>query len=290
MEIIARFLLPLLIVSFFSVGCHTNLPPADLRVPTRHFLNTSAMDSFQIRLPDKSSVAVSEVSHREGLHQLRRDTVLLPATLENDAKIYYCLTVPVGTAQRLHWSDGVQATVDAGSTIKFTNSSNLEKRRFLLDGRAYIETTPGSRWQVTLPSWGTILLDGQGLFIDGFGDQGRIKVIAYGGDVRLTGSRFDVRLSNGEGVELRVDKSYSRLPGLYPRPSPDWTQNFRFTNLRLVDMTRELFRWYGQPVSVSGRDSTDRFTMGSLSRHDSLDSVCSMMSELLRCRFAPIAR
>jgi hypothetical protein len=287
MEMAARLTFLFVVLDLTALSCRNNVPSAAYQAPTDYFLSTKNLDSARMQLHDSSFLTVSDIGKRSGASSSVAKPTILPASLESDGNIYYSYSVPAGKVQSLHWSDGFHAILDARTTLKFSDKSPEGGRTFVLDGRAELTGNPHHSNVIRLPSLVSIMTSDQTIFIDGFGDQHREYIIAYGGKVKVRGEHYVVDLMSNAGLEILADQSYKRLPGFYTPPADHWSQSFQFTDITAAGMACELSRWFAQSVEVIGGDSTARYTMGALSRSIPLDSLCSRIAAISGIHLVP---
>jgi transmembrane sensor len=218
-----------------------------------------------------------------------------------------------------------RAAIVAGLlAIGVLGAAYLERPHILQDLRADYVSPRGKREQIRLQDGSTVLLDADSALVSRFtAGERRVELLrgagffsvekanipfvvdAGGGEVKVIGTRFDVRLSSDEAVvtvergKVAVDRLDQQMPtmleagqqvsfgnsGMGDVVSADLDETFAwhtgryvFYQARFADVVRELARYYPGRIIVLNPALSDKTVTGSFSLDDSISALESLQS------------
>ena len=182
-------------------------------------------------------------------------------------------SAPLASKEAITLPDGSQATLNAGSRLRYENSWWGPARKVELQGEAYFSVTKGGAFEVH-----TAL--------------GNVRVLGTRFNVYAREQRFEVACLEGKVLVLTAARQDTLLPGQGLKKTeaatdtftteaarPGWTGGrSSFQSTPLPEVFREMERQYGieiQTPALAGRTFTGRFPHDNLEL--ALQAVCEAM-------------
>ncbi len=211
--------------------------------------------------------------------------VIASRPTEEREKGHTVLKIPRGKEYRVMLPDSSRVWLNTGSRLRFPQVFATGERRVYLEGEAYFEVNKAGEWP----------------FI----------VVADGIDVRVTGTRFDVKAYTDEktvyatlisgavevvpggmacrGVELKPSQQFvfnrkslrQEVRKVDPFLCIAWINHmFAFQNQRLEDVMYDLSQWYDVEFVFADEEAADMRISGNIERKRDLNSVLDMIMRL----------
>ena len=188
------------------------------------------------------------------------------------------LSTPKGGTYQITLSDGTQVWLNAASTLTYPEQFADNERAVRLEGEAYFSVVKDEHRPFRIKS------RGQEIVVLGT----EFNVSAYHDDVTegttlVEGSVLLQSALSGENTQLfareqgLIKKGTIKKQTVDPTPFVAWKNgDFYFDNTSLVDMMKQIERWYDVDVIYEGQVPQERFS-GGMSRNVTLQTVLQLL-------------
>lgn len=236
-----------LFVLLFSVGIYMSF-----RVEKQNEMNTVTV------LPSVNLGGCVTLSVNDGKAVTVSDSCLSYRRKNTDKAALHTLSVPRGQTFRLELEDGTVVWLNAESKISYPNRFMEKERLVTVEGEAYFRVAKDALHPFVVRT-GT-------LEMRTFGTEFNVR--AYEGeDLHVTLIRGSVRVSEiigkrkrtltpGQDLAIDAESGYARVNTVDVREYTAWKDNlFCFRNKELLDIMKEMGRWYNVEIVFSNRKS-----------------------------------
>jgi len=171
--------------------------------------------------------------------------------------------------------DGTQVALNAGSKIKWSDKSFLEKRSLQLDGEAYFNVKKGSRFSIQTKN-GTVEILGTQLNV--FSRNSEFWVSCLSGKVKVSSGNDVQVITPGEMTELTAS-GLVKIANDKIEQTISWKNGlFYFEDKPLVSIFETLERQFDVNVSFEGNpDRSMTVTFSNKNLQEALDVICIPM-------------
>lgn len=207
---------------------------------------------------------------------------------------YSTLTTPLGGQYKLVLPDGSKAWLNAGSTLKFPNTFDRDRRSVEMTGEVYFEiaTDPEKPFIVTVKGAGNreeteVRVLGTHFNISSYADEPQLKTTLLEGSVEIKRENITKRLKPGQEAWIgqnSKDKEIS-IKNVDASAAVAWKDGRFEFNDNIKDIMRQIARWYDVEVQYEG-DVEDKTLAGSIPRKNNVSEVLRMLEFTGKIRFS----
>jgi transmembrane sensor len=202
---------------------------------------------------------------------------------------YNTITTPKAGQYQVKLPDGTRVWLNAASSIRFPTVFQSKERVVEIVGEAYFEVVKVSKKDKKVPfkvKAGNQLVEvlGTRFNVNSYADESTIKTTLLEGSIKLEakGNERGVLLKPGQQAEF-VEGAEKRSAGIFDVKNVDtehviaWKEGyFRFDNIGLPELMRQLSRWYDMEVVYEGKSKEYEF-VGQIERNTKLSKVLQIL-------------
>lgn len=195
------------------------------------------------------------------------------------------ISTPKGGQYQINLPDGSKVWLNAASTLKFPAIFSGNERKVELNGEAYFEIRPLTNkegrqpFKVITREGGKnqeVEVLGTHFNINAYGNEKFMKTTLLEGSVKVTNLNISDSDILRPGQQAILKGSQMKIASVDLDEVMAWKHgNFRFNNLRLVDIMKQLERWYDVEVDYAHLPET-RY-QGFISKNVTLSQVLDML-------------
>lgn len=202
------------------------------------------------------------------------------ATLATPRKGRYKAVLPDGTAVWLNAESNLKYPT------KFTGSERLVK----LEGEGYFEVSHNASMPFIVESEGQrVKVLGTKFNINSYANEEYTKTTLISGSVELRNLQNELLVRLKPGEQGRFVLGSIDVKKVDPESFIGWTENeFQFKGAQLVEVLRQLERWYD--IDVDYKNVPHKKVYASISRHKKLSSVLYALGEITDLHFKMTGR
>ncbi|MGN8057691.1 FecR family protein [Pedobacter sp. 22163] len=191
---------------------------------------------------------------------------------------YNVVNTPLGGQYHLTLSDGTNAWLNAGSSIKYPTSFTGLERKVEITGEVYFEVAHNAAKPFRVVSSGQVVeVLGTHFNINAYSDEKNVRTTLIEGSVRISGANQSKTIKPGEEAEFS-SKGIS-IGQADTEESIAWKNGyFRFNDENIESIMRKLSRWYDIEVSFQGPMSSEGFN-GKISRYKNISQALKMLEQ-----------
>jgi ferric-dicitrate binding protein FerR (iron transport regulator) len=174
---------------------------------------------------------------------------------------YNTVSTPRGGQYQVTLPDGTQVWLNSASSIKFPTAVNGAAREVFLSGEAYFEVMKRAAnnkmgkqsFVVTMNSGMKVTVFGTKFNIMGYDDETAIKTSLLEGSVQVSAAGDKVMIVPGKQAVLNhADNSFNVVDADFSEVLAWKNGEFRFNNVNIKAIMRQLERWYDIRVEYKG--------------------------------------
>ncbi len=212
------------------------------------------------------------------------------AELQSDSSVAWnILRVPVGQTYHILLADGTQVWLNAETELQFPTHFSKDLRHVRLKGEAYFEVSKniGRPFRVELESNMNIEVLGTSFNVKAYEDDDKVETLLEKGKILMVANGRSVELAPGDlGVYGRGNQSMDLLrPGRLENYTAWRFGKFIFENASLIQVAKELARWYGLQVKYRGGKIPDIKISGNLRRSSELSTILKALEKTGKIQF-----
>ncbi|WP_158643984.1 FecR family protein [Pseudobacter ginsenosidimutans] len=200
--------------------------------------------------------------------------------------VYNTITTPKGRQYQVVLPDATIVWLNAGSSLRFPAAFTGADRSVQLTGEAFFEVAKNEQkpFRVSIPGRMEIEVLGTTFNVQAYTNEESIDATLISGAVSVKVTKQSLVLKPGQQAQNRQDKTVTGSLRLVQQVDTQkvlaWrTGKFNFENTRLVEVMRQLERWYDIEV-VYENGTPDITLMGKLSRDIPLKELLPGLEEL----------
>lgn len=205
-----------------------------------------------------------------------------------DATIAFnTLVTPRGGQYQLRLADGTTVFLNAQSSLKFPVSFNGKERRVMLQGEGYFEVAPDSKrpFRVEMSGGKEIVVLGTRFDVQDYPDDPAASATLLEGKVRVDAGSRSAVLGVDDRVTIAKDGALTTAMDEDAEARVAWTKGlFRFSNMPLADVMRQLSRWYDVDVRFEGTPPEISIT-ASISRNMSAWRILDALKDVAGLKY-----
>lgn len=199
-------------------------------------------------------------------------------TLATKEIAYNTIIIPRGGKFKITLSDGTRVWMNSASSLKFPEVFNGTEREVELTGEGYFEVAKNAVMPFKVKVNGMeVKVLGTHFNVNGYTDNGEVKTTLLEGSVEISNNHEKVMLAPGQQVSYKENKLGRIISNINMEQVVAWkNDDFDFTNESLLDISRQLSRWYQVEISVEGNLATKRMS-GIISRKNTISKVLEVL-------------
>jgi len=199
---------------------------------------------------------------------------------------------PNGQKTYFRLPDGTMVNLNAGSSLKYTDDTENNRRLLNLSGEAFFEVAkdPNKPFVVISGNVSTLAL-GTAFNVKAYADEGMIKVSLIEGKVQVEAELEDrsekLVLDPGMGALYSIDNNKLEIKAIDEETELAWKEKIIvFKNARLPYIITELERWYGVKIEVINMQKSGEWNYTGKFKNQTLDHVLKTMGDVKRFKYA----
>lgn len=203
----------------------------------------------------------------------------------SSGEAYFCSTAPYGSTATTLLPDGSRVTLNAGSTIKYSNRFDDSNRRVVLSGEAYFEVSRhnGAKFIVKTDGY-DVEVKGTKFYVSAYSGDDYVSTTLVKGSVAVNYRDTCYMLHPGERAVLNRATSELRCSTV-ERMSNGWQKGFiDCDDIALADLRRIIERKYNVSISIANKDLAARRLYISLHNNETIDEVLDALRRSLGVR------
>ncbi len=194
--------------------------------------------------------------------------------------VYNEMTTPRGGYYQLVLPDGSKVWLDAASSVRYPTAFTGATRSVELSGEAYFEIAPNAHQPFLITSNGvTVQVLGTEFNLMAYADEDAVRTTLVNGSVRVIRGNDQLQIRPGQQA------SWPRSGNALKLVTPDmqevlaWKQGeFRFQDLRIPAIMRQIARWYDVDVEFRGPQPENEFN-GVIPRKRSVSELLAVLEQ-----------
>jgi hypothetical protein len=238
----------------------------------------------QIILNDAKNGILAELGN-VAIHKTADGEVVYNSAKNKMAAIieYNTLTTPRGGQYHLTLADGTDVWLNAASSIKYPTAFAGKTRQVEITGEAYFEVAHNAAKPFLVTSNGqTIEVLGTHFNVNSYTDETTIKTTLLEGSVKVSNGITTTILKSGQQSRINIGSNnpkISILNGIDTEETIAWKNGyFRYDNIELKDLMRQISRWYDIEVVYQGQVANHEYLM-DLKRKTNLSNLLKILEQ-----------
>ncbi len=208
----------------------------------------------------------------------------------NDSLIEWnTLKVPIGQTYHILLADGTQVWLNTATELQFPTKFSNDFRHVKLKGEAYFEVNKnaGKPFRVEIAPEINIEVLGTSFNVRAYDDDNLIETVLEKGKILMVANGYSVELTPGDlGICERNGQSINLSRPERLENYTAWRSGkFIFENTPLIQVAKELARWYGLRVKYSEENISDIKISGQLHRSQELDTILKALEKTGKIKF-----
>lgn len=190
--------------------------------------------------------------------------------------VYNELLVPVGGECFIMLEDSSKVWLNADSRLKYPNYFAGGERRVTLEGEAYFEVSKGERPFIVETKKGEIRVLGTSFGVRIYPEEAMMTTLVSG-QVMYKGTKDSVLLKPGEQIMVSMEENIVKRK-VDVEEYVGWRNGvYVFDRRPLIDIMRDLERWYGVAVIFETTDLEELPFTGYIKRYDKIDTFLQLL-------------
>ena len=203
------------------------------------------------------------------------------------ALAYNMVITPRAGQYHLKLADGTVVYLNAQSSLRFPVGFSGKERKVDLTGEAYFEVARDAArpFKVSMAKGKEVTVLGTRFDVRDYADDPAAAAMLLDGSVRVTNGGRSMTLEPGQQATLDPGGAVAVAHDDDAEASISWTKGlFRFNNLPLADVLRQLSRWYDVDVVFNGKSLEVTIT-ATISRSTSAWEVLDALKEIAGLKY-----
>lgn len=190
--------------------------------------------------------------------------------------VYNELLVPVGGECFIMLEDSSKVWLNADSRLKYPNYFAGRERRVKLEGEAYFEVSKGASPFIVETEKGEIRVLGTSFGVRIYPEKAMMTTLVSG-QVMYKGTKDSVLLKPGEQIMVSTEENIVKRK-VDVEEYVGWRNGvYVFDRRPLIDIMRDLERWYGVSVIFETTDLKELPFTGYIKRYDKIDTFLQLL-------------
>lgn len=274
---------PALVIQNSPVQINDVAPGGNKAVLTLADGSRIALDDVQQgEIAVQSGISITKTS--EG--QLIYERTAAKFKVLNSHDVYNKIETPKGGQYQVNLPDGSKVWLNAASSLKYPAFFSGTERKVELTGEAYFEISPNKLMPFKVVSAGqTVEVLGTHFNINAYSNESQIRTTLIEGSVKVSESSAQKVSYLKPGEEALNKKGEILVHSANVEQVIAWKNgNFQFNDMYLVDIMRQLERWYDVEIDYSAIPHT-RYN-AYMSRDINLSRVLEILEVTGRVKFS----
>lgn len=191
------------------------------------------------------------------------------------------ITCPPGQTSEVIFPDGSIATLNSGSSLRYSADYAVKRRSIKLEGEAIFDVKTNSEIPFTVEARGIIIMaTGTSFNVDAYPSDSEMNITLINGGVTL--SRIDGQLISkmkpGENARIDMDASKLYISEVNTDYYVSWQKGIIvFTNKQLGDIALDMERWYNVSIIFSDPEMKKIKYSGAILKNKPVDQVLEIL-------------
>lgn len=205
--------------------------------------------------------------------------------ISSSNKNYFTCSAPNGGKSRIELPDGTVVSLNAGSSLRYSQNFGIVERTVTLDGEGYFEVSQkdGQNFQVYTNGY-KIIVKGTKFNVSAYESEQFVTTTLLEGIVEVTKDKTKYYLHPGE--ELTLDKKSGKFMMQHTNAEQSilWSKNqLDYSDITLKELISKLSRQYNVYITINktAEQYADRKIRISLKNHETIDEVISALQKIL---------
>ncbi|MFC3356043.1 FecR family protein [Sphingobacterium zeae] len=211
-------------------------------------------------------------------------------TVSQGSVQYATLSTPRKGQYKTLLPDGTVVWLNSASKLKYPTRFNGDQRLVELQGEGYFEVAHDRSKPFIVVSGGQkVKVLGTKFNINSYANEPAVLTTLVSGSVELSSNAGGVAVRLKPGEQGQMLNSGFKVSAVDVESYTAWTSNeFQFTGTPLMEVLRQLERWYD--VDVDYKNVPDKKVYGTISRDKKLQSVLYALGEITDLKFNATGR
>ncbi len=247
--------------------------------PGRQGAILTLADGTRVKLDSMGNGMVAE---QKGTKVLLKDGSLAYNASNASAVTYNTMTTPKGRQFNVRLPDGTKAWLNAASSISYPTAFTGKDRLVTVSGEVYLEVArdPAKPFSVKVDDKTVIEVLGTSFNIRSYPGDATTNTTLLTGVIRVNASNRAQLLKPGEQTRVKKDGEIQLIKNADIQKIMAWKNGlFNFQDETLVEVMRQLERWYDIEVRYIGEPPTKKF-YGEVGRDLTLSQVLETLHEI----------
>lgn len=267
-------------VFYYNVQRKTVVQSYAVIQPAKDKATLTLSNGRQIILEDTDSGMIAEQNGSQVVKQPNGQLTYLKNNGDHLPNVYNTLTTPRGGQYKIVLPDGTVVWMNSASSLTYPTAFNDHERIVKLSGEAYFEVAPHAAQPFKVQvAQTTVDVLGTAFNIHAYADEPAVTTTLVTGSVRVThtmaaGSKSE-KLAPGQQAIGAATYLVTRKANM--RQVLSWKNGlFIFEDSKLVDVLREISRWYDIDIDMQAVDNDTRYG-GVINRNSPLPKVLELL-------------
>jgi transmembrane sensor len=202
-------------------------------------------------------------------------------------KRYTSITAPNGQISNITLFDGTNVWLNAGSSLKYSDTFNQNDREIFLDGEALFSVEKNEKIPFIVHAGDAqVKVYGTEFNVKAYSNETKIETVLIEGKVQFAAHGKNVMMEPGE--QLVLSKATGEL--VKQQVNPDEFTSWKggkiyFNNETLFNLTQQLERWYEVKFSFDHENMKSYRFSGVINKERSLDYTLRIIQEINKIKF-----
>lgn len=200
---------------------------------------------------------------------------------------YTCITSPTGQISNITLFDGTNVWLNAGSSLKYSQTFNNNNRQIFLNGEALFSVTKNEKIPfIVYAGNAQVKVYGTEFNIKAYSNERQIETMLIKGKVQFISNGRNVMMKPGEQLVFHkatgeIDKNL-----VNPDEYTSWKGGkIYFNNETLLNLTLQLERWYEVKFSFDHENIKSYRFSGVINKERSLTYTLKIIQEINKVKF-----
>ena len=231
------------------------------------------LDSLSAK-KEAATASINTLADKNGIAYAQADS-LVPLQ-------WHTWIIPRGKTFFLTLSDGTRVWMNAESNIRFPVEFRGSERKVFIEGEAYLEVTHNAQspFRIETPS-GEITVLGTEFNVSGYeGSDTEVTLVEGSVEVSDADRQRTVRIRPGEQASLQTDGGFA-VQKVDVSQYIHWREGyFYYDNVTLLDIMKELGRWYNVSVVFCNADAMESRLHFVADRRQDLQHALTLLNRM----------
>lgn len=189
------------------------------------------------------------------------------------------IQTPKGGQYQMILTDGTKVWLNSTTTLSFPMCFPKNQRKVTLTGEAYFEVSKDKKRPFVVCANGTeVQVLGTHFNVNAYSDNSEVATTLLEGSVRMKKGKYSALLVPGEQAVSQNNSSTLTVNKVNVNDMVGWKNGyFIFRDENIVNIMKQLSRWYDLEVIYTSEEVKDREFGGTVSRADNLKELLDYM-------------